>query len=361
MRIFFGIIILLALLGFYAVFIEPRRLVQKHYLVRKNKERVLDISQSYDMFTMQSDVTVAHFSDLHFSRWFKPRRFNKVIKSLIEVKPDLIVFTGDLIDNYKKWPTKQTQKLISKLKRVSAPMGKIAVLGNHDYKSDGQYFVQEVLKEAGFTVLVNDDVFGSDEHISMNIAGIADQESHHVNYYYESTLAEWHLLLLHQPDYVDQVRNLDTYDLVLSGHSHGGQIRLPFFRMTNEGAKRYTHSLYLPTRNTLLSVSAGIGTTQLPMRFRVPPEILYYHLSNNNERFEDMKDPFNLKKKITHTQTEKTTKETSDTADKPASPPQPEGPVSIPPAPPQEKSAATTDNILQLSMFRRKYQKRTVS
>lgn len=359
MRIFFGIMILLALLGFYAVFIEPRRLVQRHYLVRKNKERVLDISRSYDMFTMQTDVTVAHFSDLHFSRWYKPRRFNKVIKSLIEVKPDLIVFTGDLIDNYQKWPSKQTQKLISKLKRVSAPMGKIAVLGNHDFKSDGQYFVQEVLKEAGFTVLVNDDIFGSDEHISMNIAGIADQESHHVNYYYESTLAEWHLLLIHQPDYIDQVRNLDTYDLVLAGHSHGGQIRLPFYRMTNKGAQRYTHSLYLPTKNTLLSVTAGIGMTQLPMRFGVPPEILYYHLSNNQEPFEDMKDPFNLKKKVTHTTSKKSSGSKETTESEPAPLPPSTPPTDPGPTTPAEPTSS--DKVLQLSLFQRKYQKRTVS
>lgn len=362
MYLLIGFIALLAALAFYSVFIEPRRLNQRHYLVRKNKERVLDISQSYDMFTMQTDITVAHISDTHFSRWYKPRRFNKVLKSLIEVQPDMIVFTGDLIDDYKHWPTKQTQKLIKKLQRLRAPMGKIAVLGNHDYRSDGQYFVQEVLKEAGFTTLVNEDVFGSDSRISMNIAGIADQGSQRVNYLYESTLAEWHLLLIHQPDYIDKVKNLSTYDLVLSGHSHGGQVRLPFHRVTTDGARRYTHSLYLPTNNTLLSVNTGLGTTQLPVRFGVPPEIIYYHLSNNNEKFEQLTDPYNLKKKVTSQKEKETTEPQAEKQPTP-NPPLPAAPQQPAPQPQTEPKPQESENkVVQLSMFQRKYhKKRTVS
>lgn len=353
MLVLFCILAIIIGIAFYAFIVEPRRLKERHFLIRKNKKRVIDISNAYDMFTMQSDVVVAHLSDLHFSRWFKPRRINNLIRSIMETKPDIIVFTGDLIDDYKKWPTKQTNKLIEKLKKLNAPMGKIAVLGNHDYKSDGQFFVQEVLKKAGFTILMNEDVFGSDAKVSMNIAGVTDASSKEANYYYESTLAEWHLLLMHQPDYVDQVKNLEIYDLVLSGHSHGGQIRLPFYRVKTEGAKRYTHSLYLPTKNTLLSVSSGIGTTALPARFGVPPEVVYYHLSNKTEAFEKVEDVLNFSKKTTHRKKEEPTPQAHEAA-VPLPVPAPEETPEEPKQAAQKRSHAS-DKVVDMSLFRRQY------
>lgn len=272
-------LILLAGLLFYSFIIEPRRLKERHYLFTKNKRTVLDISEAFDLYAEQEHVVIAHISDLHFSRWFKPKRMNKIIRSTIENKPDLIVFTGDLIDDYKKWPRQSTSRLVEKLKKLSAPMGKVAVLGNHDYRSDGQYFVKEVLESADFTVLTNEMLFGSNNKISMSIAGV-DSEEKKPQYNYAPTLAEWQLLLIHQPDLVSRVDNIQEYDLVLAGHSHGGQIRLPFFKGRTVGALVYSDGLYLLAKNTLLSISNGIGTTLIPARLGVPPEITYYHLDN---------------------------------------------------------------------------------
>ena len=243
-KILIAIGAILLMVGVYAFIIEPRRLSEKHYLIRKNKERVLDISEASEMFELESEVQIAHISDLHFSRWFKPRRLKKTLRSLREAKPDMIVFTGDLIDDYKKWPVRQTKSLILALKQMQAPLGKVAVLGNHDYKSDGAGFVKEVLESAGFTVLINQELFGSNEEISLSVAGAGDPSTKNAQYYYEATLAQWQLLLLHQPDYISHVKNLSMYDLVLSGHSHGGQIRLPKYYPKTDGAKTFTDSLY---------------------------------------------------------------------------------------------------------------------
>ena len=137
--------------------------------------------------------------------------------------------------------------------------------------------MNEVYENANFTLLDNESVFGSDEKTSMNIVGI-DSASKSAHYHYEPTLAEWQILLIHEPDYVSRVDNIRDYDLVLSGHSHGGQIRVPFYRAKTKGALKYTDGLYLLAANTLLSVSNGVGTTAIPARFAVPPEITYYHL-----------------------------------------------------------------------------------
>ena len=283
MYILYGIILLLLFLLIYMVFIEPRRLLVKHFFIRKNKTKVLDISKAYDLYEDQTAITIAHLSDFHFSRFYKPRRINRVIASTMTNRPDIIVFTGDLIDNYTKWPHQQTKKLVEKLKKLSAPMGKIAVLGNHDYNDHGQYFVMEVLKEAGFTLLKNEQVFGANENISVTISGVDDCLKGKPEFTFERTLAEWHIMLIHEPDSVQNVEHVVDYDLILAGHSHGRQVRLPFVRYKHPGAIKFQRGLYLLTKKTLLSVSSGIGTTVIPMRFRVPPEITYYHLAKEDE------------------------------------------------------------------------------
>lgn len=353
-KILIAIGAILLMVGVYAFIIEPRRLSEKHYLIRKNKERVLDISEASEMFELESEVQIAHISDLHFSRWFKPRRLKKTLHSLREAKPDMIVFTGDLIDDYKKWPVRQTKSLILALKQMQAPLGKVAVLGNHDYKSDGAGFVKEVLESAGFTVLINQELFGSNEEISLSVAGVADPSTKNAQYYYEATLAQWQLLLLHQPDYISQVKNLSMYDLVLSGHSHGGQIRLPKYYPKTDGAKTFTDSLYLPKEETILSVNTGIGTTHLPLRFGVPPEVIYYHLSSKTESFPEYVNPFDFKALIKEEKAKKaankmTAKDT------------------LLPVPMAKKahSKSNEDKIVDMSLFRRRYhqktKKRTVS
>lgn len=276
--VFLGIALLV-----YMLWIEPYRLKKRHYLIQKNKQSVLDISKAYDLYEKQTNITIAHISDTHFSRFYKPRRFNNVIRSILRNSPDIIVFTGDLIDDYKNWPTRQTKALIDKLKRLPAPMGKIAILGNHDYRSDGEFFVAAVLKEAGFTLLKNEQVFGANENISVTISGVDDCLKGKPEFTFERTLAEWHIMLIHEPDSVQNVEHVVDYDLILAGHSHGRQVRLPFVRLKHPGAIKFQKGLYLLTKKTLLSVSSGIGTTVIPMRFRVPPEITYYHLAKEDE------------------------------------------------------------------------------
>ena len=336
MQLILGIITILLAFALYAFFID-----------------------AYDMFAHEGDVTIAHISDLHFSRWFKPRKMNKIIRSVMEMKPDIIVFTGDLIDDYKYWPKKQTNRLIEKLKRLKAPMGKIAVLGNHDYKHGGQYFVKEVLKEAGFTTLVNEEVFGSDAKISMNIVGIDDLSGGKPDYNFDSTLAEWHILLAHQPDQIQAIHNLSQYDLVLSGHSHGGQIRLPHLYIKTEGAKHYTESLYLPTKNTILSVNTGIGMTMIPARFGVPPEIVYYHLSNKRQIFENFDGNFNFEKQITVEKTAPTA-ETQNEFNTPDRTTVPVAPEEQPDTDAAEKPTDKTNKVVDINLFRRRYKNKKI-
>lgn len=281
MYILYGILVLCVLLLFYMLVIEPRRLKKKHYFIRKNKLHVLDISNAYDLYRGKTNITVAHISDTHFSRSYHPRRMNAIIRSVLQQSPDIIVFTGDLVDNYKNWPHRYTKKLIEKLTKLPAPMGKFAVLGNHDYKENGEYFIAEVFKESDFILLKNQQHFSTNEKISIAISGTDDALHGEPIYQFARTAADWQLLLIHEPDSVQNIELPEAYDLILAGHSHGGQVRLPFVHFKHPGAIHYTRGLYLLTEKTLLSVNQGLGTTVLPIRFGAPPEIIYYHLAKD--------------------------------------------------------------------------------
>lgn len=283
MYLLYACVMFSLLLLIYMVIIEPGRLTATHYFIHKSKKTVLDVSDAVDLYQGKTSLTLAQLSDLHFSSWYAPRRLNRIIKEFLKTKPDMVIFTGDLIDDYGKWPHKKTAALVEKLQKIPAPMGKIAILGNHDYHHNGQYFVREVLKKAGFTVLTNEQLFFSTEQISLTIVGLDDDLYGHPAYDFEDTLAEWHLLLTHEPDSIEKIPAIHRFDLVLSGHSHGGQIRLPFYRKTTTGALKYTHGLYLVTDQTLLSVNTGIGMTALPARLGVAPEITYYHLEKEQQ------------------------------------------------------------------------------
>ena len=282
--IFFYICLLL-LVSFlvYIFVIEPSRLLETHYFIRKDKKKVLDITSAADLYQGKTSIVLAQISDLHFSRWYPPRKLNRVIKQLLVTKPDMIIFTGDLISNYARWPQRNTKKLIEKLKKLHAPLGKFAILGNHDYAHDGQYFVREVLKKADFQLLVNEQAYFTNDDVSLTIVGLDDALKGRPSYKYQQTFADWHILLTHEPDSVEDIPHIDRFDLVLAGHSHGGQIRLPRYRPTHKGSTKFTHRLYLLAEKTLLSVNTGIGMTAIPARLGVPPTVTYYHLEKEEK------------------------------------------------------------------------------
>ena len=272
MYLVYGIAAFLVVLFLFWVFIIPHHILQKHYFIQKNSTKVLDISKADDLYQQQTDLLIAHLSDTHFSTHYRPHHFNRVIRSLLKTSPDLIIFTGDLLQNYKKWPHRYSQQLVEKFSRMHAKMGKLAVLGDQDYLENGHYFVEEVLKKAGFTILKNEEIFGSNQTISINVTGIDDALKGKPQFDYEATLAEWHLLLIHEANAVYRVPHLETYDLVLTGQTKKRVTST--LRSTN-----FSEGLYLLKPNTLLSISHGLGQRVRWSKKRTP-EIIYYHLQN---------------------------------------------------------------------------------
>lgn len=164
---------------------------------------------------------------------------------------------------------------------MKASIGKYAVWGNHDYGGGAARVYEKVMNAANFTVLKN-----SGETISLKdgkklfIGGLDD--SLLGNPSVDETLAyrqryDYSILLTHEPDVADKFIGTNT-QLILAGHSHGGQIRLPFYQVKNVLAEKYIRGLYELSDHTKLYVNTGLGTTSIHARMGVPPEISVFQI-----------------------------------------------------------------------------------
>ncbi|GCF95073.1 metallophosphoesterase [Enterococcus florum] len=260
----FGILLVIALFNLWRK--QTYHLTETHYQLEKDNTVAMTLGKS-------GRQTIAQISDIHFSRFYSAEAFEQVIAAINQQQPDILLFTGDLVEDFRYWKKRDLQPIIQQLKRLEAKQGKFAVLGNHDYRSNGCSSVREILQKGGFTLLENT----SQSVGRFSLTGIEDQRKGDPDYSLTPLQAEYSILMVHEPDQVELVRSLPRYDLVLSGHSHGGQIRLPFFTVKHRGSELYQVGPYRLNSNTVLFVNTGIGTTGPPIRFRVPPEIVYFH------------------------------------------------------------------------------------
>ncbi|WP_274648606.1 metallophosphoesterase [Paenibacillus humicola] len=227
---------------------------------------------------------VIHFSDVHLDFYFGLDRMQRLIEQIQALSPDMICFTGDLYHNHVGKSGAACSMLLNRLK---APLGKWAVLGNHDYDA-GVSNVEKVLVDGGFTLLTNRSAVIEQGSDRIQIAGIDDFFFGSPNYrtvFERVDLNRFTMLLAHEPDFADQTIRYPV-DLQLSGHSHGGQVRLPLIGplVLPEMARKYPQGLYrLGEGKLLLYTNRGIGMSNYPFRFLCRPEITVLTLSRLNE------------------------------------------------------------------------------
>jgi uncharacterized protein len=244
-------------------------------------ETTLLTLRSPRLTTSFDGMRIVHISDLHFGHHFDLSQLDVIIRRVEALKPDLLCFTGDLIDD--QLSITEAKSIARRLQQCNPPLGKFAVLGNHDYFGDVA-LVKQALSDGGFHVLINQVyplVKGSD---TLYLSGLDDHMEGQPDL--EAVLAQlpndphaFHLLLAHEPDSAATHRTAPI-DLQLSGHSHGGQIRLPFLGapITPPGGRRYPAGLYRLNERFALYTNRGIGTTILPLRFLCRPEITVLEL-----------------------------------------------------------------------------------
>ncbi|MCA1797744.1 MAG: metallophosphoesterase, partial [Geobacteraceae bacterium] len=226
--------------------------------------------------TLQSDklpegierVRIAHISDLHLGLIHREEALAPVISRILELQPDILIASGDIVDAQ----IDHIESLSALWQRVNPPLGKYAVMGNHEFYA-GKEQALRFLHSSGFTVVRNR---GIDVDGILRVVGIDDpardkagQQQRELEVLQQNHGEMFTLLIKHRPSFTPQSAAL--FDLQLSGHAHRGQI-IPFNVLT---ALEYPHQdgLYPLPSGAHLYTSRGTGTWGPPMRVLSPPEI----------------------------------------------------------------------------------------
>lgn len=257
--------LVIAIILIYARFIEPHHIVVKHTDLRIDENRPLS-----------QPLTVALIADLHIGLYSgQERQLRQIVAKIIQEQPDFVVVSGD-------WTYEPENKLsdeLSVLKQIDCPI--YSVNGNHDEQYPGPP-VQQLLADALFINNVLDIENRVIEFEEVRLLGIGDLWAGKADMKQLPDLPQdklW-LLLSHNPDTVEMVPKLPTKPLMLSGHTHGGQIELPWLtsyvlkKVSMMGHKKgyYVHD------HANVFVTVGTGMVGAPFRFRVPPTVDILHL-----------------------------------------------------------------------------------
>lgn len=259
---------------FYSFKIEP-------YRITVNEYDLTDQKQGSDF------IKIVQFADVHIKEDFTIDNLRKVVKSINRQNPDIVVFTGDLYDNYAKY--NDDLAIIVELKKIEAKYDKIAVWGNRDYGGGAARRYADIMEKSGFTLLKNENRYVTvDNDKKILFTGLDDSMLGNVNMPDSTKIqdSDYDILLTHEPDSIKDFPEYH-YNLTLSGHSHGGQIRIPFLPAINKAAvsntalaTEYTAGMYnLDSNNNKIYVNTGIGTTHISARFGVVPEISVFYIS----------------------------------------------------------------------------------
>jgi len=223
----------------------------------------------------QRPLCVAYLSDLHLgSHAGDVARLEAIVAEAAQFEPDLALHGGDFVNMQPfgggRVPPHVTATILA---RLTAPCGRFAVLGNHDY-TYGPRAVADALRENGITVL--DDEVASVEHEAhaLHILGIPDAHATSARGLdlIRSLSAQPTLVLAHDPAWFAYLP--PGPHLMLAGHTHGGQVRLPGIGVVFNASKaplRWSHGL-VNEGGRQLYVTAGLGTSGVPLRIGVPPE-----------------------------------------------------------------------------------------
>ncbi len=199
----------------------------------------------------------------------------KVVSITNALSPDLILLGGDYVHNQRRYVTPCMQAL----GQLKSRWGVFGVLGNHDHWT-GPDTIRQAMADHGIVELTNTGAWIEKEGQRLRVAGVDDWwegEQRLDRALREVGPTESALLLSHNPDYVEQIVD-PRVGLVLSGHTHGGQVVLPLVgapRVPSQYGQKYLHGL-VKTRHTQVYVTRGVGSIgplNLPVRFCCPPEI----------------------------------------------------------------------------------------
>ena len=216
---------------------------------------------------------IVQISELHCDS--KPRNEKRTVQIVNQFKPDIVVLTGDCLNHASALP-----RLQQMLRRLDAPLGKLAVKGNFEI---GHWPGLDLLADTGFRWLDQDTVTVEKGSEKIDISGLSlDRPQASRDLLQKVDRDHFNVFLFHTPDLIEDIRGLGV-DLYLCGHTHGGQVALPLYGAVitlSKFGKKYESGRY-ESDHTILYVNRGLGLEPSPapqVRFFARPEIAVFDI-----------------------------------------------------------------------------------
>ena len=274
LKVIFIIIIISMLFYLYTTYISSK-------IITVKEERIISekLPSNFDGLKM------IQISDIHYGSTIFIDDIKKLVSLVNRRNPDLVVFTGDLINKGYKINSKEQENLIKQLKKIKSTIGKYAIMGEEDTDQ-----FTTIMNQSEFTILNNDyDLIYKDSNTPILLIGLSSSISNNINinqgyeYFTQPTHNSniYTITLLHEPDNVEEITASYQTDLFLAGHSHNGQVYIPYIGglFRKEGAEHYINGFY-QLENSKLYISSGIGTTGNGFRLFCRPSINFFRLSS---------------------------------------------------------------------------------
>lgn len=273
LSIFLFLVVIVVTIFLYAKYSGIKGLIVKEYRVK-----------SEILTNNFSGLKIIHFSDLLYKSTVDKEDVKNLIKRINELKPDIVVFTGDLINKNAKITNEDIEFLEEELESIKAKVGKYAIYGDEDYSIESY---KTIMEKSKFKILNNsyDEIFYKNNE-SMFIIGFPSSLKEEIkledafNFYKEDEKRKFIIVLVHDGK---TIKFLDesTYevDLVLGGHSLNGSVVIPYYGgiFIDDGAYKYYQEHY-SKGITDIYISSGIGTNKYPYRIFNKPSFNLYRL-----------------------------------------------------------------------------------
>lgn len=263
------IILVISSFLIYSMLIEPNLLEVKEYKLETSK-----IEENFHGYK------IVQFSDINYGTSFTEKDLEKTINKINKLKPDIVFFTGNLINKNVTIDEKTEKKIIKLLNKLETPLYKFAIYGSSDYNDT----FEKIMYESSFKILDNEStlIYNKDETPIM-ITGFNNNKKEQDYTIVTNPINEidttnfYKIILTHNPNVIDEIKSYNP-DLVLSGKTLGGYIDLAFTKplLLDESIRYYED--YQKINQTRLYISSGLGTEKVSMRFNNLPSINLYRL-----------------------------------------------------------------------------------
>lgn len=274
LKIIFIFILIFIVSFMYMHYIGTSGLIVKEYKITSKK-----LPDSFH------GIKIVHFSDLHYKNTINKKELKKLVNQINEIKPDIVVFTGDLISHNKDIEEKDIKDLIKYLNKINSTLGIYAIKGDEDYNKN----FDKIMEKTNIKVINNSyEVIYYESNTPILITGTGSILNNDCDlgstYSYNEMDNLYTISLIHEADITEDIKDTYKPDLILAGHSSNGQIRLPFIGglVKFEEGKKYVNPKYELGKSTLF-ISGGLGTSKYEFRLFNHPSINFYRLTKETK------------------------------------------------------------------------------